>query len=104
MGAGLLLQALSGFDYRIGMLVVLGVTTLYTVFGGMRAVIGMDFIQAMMIMIGLVVVAVLAYATYGVGEVHRGLQENQPSALNLLLPAGPLFPWNTGIFSHGVGF
>ncbi len=104
MGAGLLLQALSGFDYRVGMLVVIGVTTVYTVFGGMRAVIGMDFIQAMMIMIGLVVVAVLAYATYGVDEVYRGLQENQPSALNLLLPAGLLFAWNTALFSLGEVF
>jgi SSS family transporter len=104
MGAGLLLQALSGFDYRIGMLVVISITTIYTIFGGMRAVIGMDFIQAMMIMIGLVVVAVLAYTTYGVGEVYRGLQENQPSALNLLLPAGLLFAWNTALFSMGEVF
>lgn len=104
MGAGLLLQALSGFDYRVGMLVVLSVTTIYTVFGGMRAVIGMDFIQAMLIMIGLVIVAVLAYATYGVGEVYSGLQAESPSALNLLLPAGLLFAWNTGLFSMGEVF
>jgi urea-proton symporter len=104
MGAGLLLQALSGFDYRIGMVVVVGVTTIYTVFGGMRAVIGMDFIQAMMIMIGLVIVATLAYASYGVGDVYRGLQENQPGALNLLLPAGLLFAWNTALFSMGEVF
>lgn len=104
MGAGLLLQALSGFDYRVGMLVVLVVTTIYTAFGGMRAVIGMDFIQAMMIMIGLVVVAVLAYATYGVGEVYQGLQANKSSALNFLLPAGLLFAWNTALFSMGEVF
>lgn len=104
MGAGLLLQALSGFDYRIGMVVVLVVTTVYTLLGGMRAVIGMDFIQAMLIMIGLVVVALLAYATYGVDEVYRGLQENQPSALNFLLPAGLLYAWNTGLFSMGEVF
>jgi Na+/proline symporter len=46
----------------------------------------------------------LAYATYGVGEVYRGLQENQPSALNLLLPAGLLFAWNTALFSMGEVF
>ena len=48
MGAGLLLQALSGFDYHVGMVVVIGVATVYTLFGGMRAVIGTDFIQSLL--------------------------------------------------------
>ena len=34
MGAGILLEALSGFDYRMGRVVVIGVSTLYTLFGG----------------------------------------------------------------------
>lgn len=104
MGAGLLLRALSGFDYRVGMVVVMAVTTVYTLLGGMRAVIGMDFIQAMLIMIGLVVVAVLAYTTYGVDEIYAGLQTSEVSPLNFLLPAGLLFAWNTGLFSMGEIF
>jgi len=39
MGVGLLLQSLSGFDYRLGMVTVIGVATIYTLFGGVRAVI-----------------------------------------------------------------
>lgn len=104
MGAGLLLQALSGFDYRVGMLVVVTVTTIYTLLGGMKAVIGMDFIQAMLIMVGLVVVAILVYSTYGVGEIYEGLQTSEVKPLNLLLPAGLLFAWNTGLFSMGEVF
>lgn len=104
MGAGLLVQALTGFDYRVGMVVVLVSTGIYTYMGGMRAVIGMDFIQALLIMIGLVVVAVLAYMKFGVGEVYQGLTQSPVNPLNLLLPAGLLFAWNTGLFSIGEVF
>lgn len=104
MGAGLLVQALTGFDYRVGMVVVLVSTGIYTYLGGMRAVIGMDFIQALLIKIGLVVVAVLAYMRFGVAEVYQGLTQSTASPLNLLLPAGLLFAWNTGLFSIGEVF
>lgn len=104
MAAGLVLQALTGFPYQVGMVAIVLITTVYTLFGGMRAVIGMDFIQALLIIVCLTVVAVWAYATFGVGEVFRGLQENEPGALNLLLPAGLLFAWNTGLFAMGEIF
>ncbi|MEB3321957.1 MAG: urea transporter [Synechococcaceae cyanobacterium] len=104
MGAGLLLQSLSGFDYRVGMLAVIGVSTLYTLFGGMRAVVGTDFIQSLLIMVLLAVVAVLGYSRFGTAEIYTNLAENHPSHLNLLLPAGLLFAWNTGLFSMGEVF
>lgn len=101
MGAGLLLESLSGIDYRVGMLLVVVVTTIYTLLGGMRAVIGMDFIQAMLIMISLIAVAFLVYNTFGIQQIYEGLEENKPQALNLLLPAGLLYAWNTGLMSMG---
>ena len=104
MGAGLLLQALSGFDYHIGMLVVIGVATVYTLFGGMRAVIGTDFIQSMLIMVLLAVVAVLAFRLFPMPAVHSQLMEHHPDRLNLLLPAGLLIAWNSALFSMGEVF
>ena len=104
MGAGLVLEALSGIDYRVGMVAVITVSTIYTLFGGMRAVIGTDFIQSMIIMAVLVVVAVLAYTEYGTAEVYASLTEVAPQRLNFLLPAGLLFAWNTGLFSMGEIF
>jgi SSS family transporter len=104
MGAGLLLEALSGIDYRVGMVTVITVSTIYTLFGGMRAVVGTDFIQSMIIMAILVVVAVLAYAKYGTADVYTNLTEVAPDRLNFLLPAGLLFAWNTGLFSMGEIF
>jgi Na+/proline symporter len=104
MGAGLLLQSLSGFDYRVGMLVVIGVSTVYTLFGGMRAVVGTDFIQSMLIMVLLAVVAVLGYGRFGTEQIYTNLIDDHPGHLNLLLPAGLLFAWNTGLFSMGEVF
>jgi len=104
MGAGILLEALSGFDYRLGMVVVIGVSTIYTLYGGMRAVVGTDFIQSLLIMVLLVVVAVLAFRQFPVPEVHRELVASHPGRLNLLLPAGLLIAWNSALFSMGEVF
>lgn len=104
MGAGLLLQALSGFDYHVGMVVVIGVATLYTLFGGMRAVIGTDFIQSLLIMVLLAVVAFLAFRSFPVPQVHASLLSRHPERLDLLLPAGLLIAWNSALFSMGEVF
>ena len=104
MGAGLLLQALSGFDYHVGMVVVIGVATVYTLFGGMRAVIGTDFIQSLLIMVLLAVVAVLAFRQFPMPEVHARLISAHPDRLDLLLPAGLLIAWNSALFSMGEVF
>ena len=89
MGAGILLEALSGFDYRLGMVVVIGVSTIYTLFGGMRAVVGTDFIQSLLIMVLLLVVAALAYMRFPSSDVHQALIASHPQRLNLLLASGP---------------
>ncbi|WP_115131378.1 sodium:solute symporter family protein [Synechococcus sp. N26] len=104
MGAGLLLQALSGFNYHVGMVVVIGVATVYTLFGGMRAVIGTDFIQSLLIMLLLAVVAVLAFRQFPMPEVHASLLARHPDRLDLLLPAGLLIAWNSALFSMGEVF
>ena len=87
MGAGLVLQALSGFDYRLGMVAVIAVSTIYTLFGGMRAVVGTDFIQSLLIMALLALVAVLGYSRFSVDAVYAALASDHPSRLNLLLPS-----------------
>ncbi|MEZ6082214.1 MAG: urea transporter, partial [Pirellulaceae bacterium] len=55
MAGGKLLTILSGIPYPIGMTAVVLVCVLYTLFGGMYAVIGTDFIQSVIILAGLVV-------------------------------------------------
>jgi urea-proton symporter len=58
MAGGILLNALAGIPYVWGMSALLTVCVLYTVFGGLYAVIGTDFIQSLIILIGIVVVGV----------------------------------------------
>ena len=104
MGAGLVLQAVSGIPYQVGMVVVIAVCTIYVLMGGMKAIIGTDFIQALLIMILLIPLAILAYAKFGLRSVYEGLMLSAPDRLNLLLPAGLFYAWNTCLFSIGEIF
>lgn len=104
MGAGLVLEAVSGIDYRVGMVAVISVSTIYVLLGGMKAIIGTDFIQSLLIMVLLIVVAVMAYTTFGVDGVYEGLQRNAPDRLNLLLVGGLFYAFNTALFSMGEIF
>ena len=49
MAGGILVNALSGLDYHLGMSTILLVCVSYTLLGGLRAVIATDFIQTIII-------------------------------------------------------
>lgn len=83
---GKLLNALSGIPYEVGMTVVLTVCVLYTLFGGMYAVIGTDFIQSVIILVGLVVVAIAVLTQVPISDVHQ-----QSTANNLRMKSA----WGT---------
>ena len=59
MGGGILIESLSGIPYPIGMSVILVICVLYTMLGGLKAVIGTDFIQTVVILSGMVAVGVM---------------------------------------------
>jgi Na+/proline symporter len=104
MAGGLLIQALSGIEYWIGMSVILGICVIYTLLGGLRAVIGTDFIQTVVIFVGVVVLAFLVLAEVGVDTVHARLSEERPELLNLLMPAALMFLFNNLLFGIGEIF
>ena len=52
----------------------------------------------------LVLVAVLGFGRFGTADIHARLAAEHPDRLDLLLPAGLLFAWNTGLFSMGEVF
>lgn len=104
MAGGVLVNALTGIDYRIGMSVILAVCVLYTVLGGLRAVIGTDFIQTMIILVGVVVLAWLAIDKVGFEPMYRALSEKRPELLNLLMPAAIMFLFNNLLFGVGEIF
>ncbi len=97
-GGGLLLEALAGVDYHMGMIAVIAICVVYTFLGGMRAVIGTDFIQSLIIIFTLLVVVVLAFSTTSPGEIYDKVLSKKPENLNLLQPNGLLYAWNNWVF------
>lgn len=104
MAGGILLQALSGLDYHIGMTSILFICVLYTLFGGLRAVIATDFIQALIIITGVVAVAILILNNVGMETIHTNLSEQHPRLLDMLFPAAVMFLFNNLFFGLGEIF
>ncbi|MDH5231623.1 MAG: urea transporter, partial [Gammaproteobacteria bacterium] len=82
MAGGVLINALTGIPYVYGMSVILSICMIYTLLGGLRAVIGTDFIQTILIVVGLIVLAYLAIDKVGFEAIHAGVSEQRPELLN----------------------
>ncbi len=104
MAGGILINALTGIDYRLGMSVILAICVLYTVLGGLRAVIGTDFIQTLLILFGILILAWLAIDAVGFERMHEAVSEERPELLNLLMPAAIMFLFNNLLFGVGEIF
>jgi Na+/proline symporter len=104
MAGGVLIHSLTGIDYRLGMSVIVLICVLYTLLGGLRAVIGTDFLQTLIILIGIVVLAWLAIDTIGFERMHSAVEAERPELLNLLMPAAIMFLFNNLLFGVGEIF
>lgn len=104
MAGGILIEALSGIPFAYGMTVIVTICTAYTVFGGLRAVIGTDFIQTILILLGVLLLAWLVMTNIGFEEIHATLSAERPELLNLLLPASIMFLFNNLFFGVGEIF
>jgi SSS family solute:Na+ symporter len=88
-------QALMGIDLRTGALIVVIATGLYTVVGGLRAVLITDMLQMFVLVGGAV--AVLVAGLGAVGGWNELVTAAGPGFMDLWKPASdPDFPW-TGI-------
>lgn len=104
MAGGILVNALSGLDYHLGMSVILLVCVAYTLLGGLRAVIATDFIQTLIIIIGVVAIGFLVFKDIGVERMHADLSETHPMLLSLVFPAAIMFLFNNLLFGVGEIF
>jgi urea-proton symporter len=104
MAGGILLNALAGIPYVWGMSALLTVCVLYTVFGGLYAVIGTDFIQSLIILIGIVVVGVGIILSSGIEDMYTHVAAETPMLLNMLFPAALLALFNNLFFGVGEIF
>src|SRR6056297_3658137 len=104
MAGGKLLNVLSGIPYPVGMTVVVTVCVLYTLFGGMFAVIGTDFIQSTIILVGLIVVSVAVLTQIDMQEIHTPLKTERPMLLSVFFPAALMALFNNMLFGFGEIF
>ncbi|TNF35392.1 MAG: urea transporter [Gammaproteobacteria bacterium] len=104
MAGGVLIHALTGIPYAYGMSVILAMCVLYTLLGGLRAVIGTDFIQTLLILVGVVTLAWLAIDKVGFDSIHQAVADERPELLNLLMPAAIMFLFNNLLFGVGEIF
>ncbi len=92
---GIVFEAIMGIDFWTGALVVVVITGLYTIFGGLRAVLYTDLLQ-MFVLIGGAV-AVMFLGLHALGGWGALTETVGPGFLTLWKPvADPDFPW-TGI-------
>jgi Na+/proline symporter len=104
MAGGILIESLSGIPYRVGMTVILVICVLYTMMGGLKAVIGTDFIQTVVILVGVVTVGVMVTLSPGLDTIYEETMTRRPQLWNLLLPAGIMFLFNNLLFGMGEIF
>ena len=104
MAGGILLKALTGIPYLYGMIVITVVCTGYTLLGGMHAVIGTDFIQSVLILIGLAIAGVIGVSTLGTTTIHQTIVAQRPGLMDLMMPASIMFLFNNLLFGLGEIF
>jgi len=104
MAGGVLIHALTGIPYQYGMSVIISICVLYTLLGGLRAVIGTDFIQTLVILVGISILAWMAIDEVGFEAIHTAVSEERPELLNLLMPAALMFLFNNLLFGVGEIF
>jgi urea-proton symporter len=104
MAGGILLSSLSDLSYHTGMSAILIICVLYTLLGGLKAVIATDFVQSILILTGVVIIAWVCIDTVGIGEIHQSVSDFQPELLNLAFPAAIMFLFNNIFFGIGEIF
>ena len=104
IAGGELLNALTGIPYLHGMSLILLVCVLYTLFGGLYAVVGTDFAQSLIILIGIVFIGFMVFTQIDIPEAHRQLEQFQPVLLDHTMPVAMLALFNVMLFGFGEVF
>src|SRR5690606_1016003 len=104
MAGGIVLNTISGIPYGYGMTIILLVCVIYTLFGGLYAVTGTDFIESVLILLGVVVVGGTMVVDLEIGGVDQNGGTQQPALLHILLPASLLVMFNNLLCGFGEIF
>ncbi len=104
IAGGELVNALSGIHYVTGLTVILAVCILYTLFGGLFAVIGTDFIQSIIILVGIVIIGAVVLTRTDIPEMANHLSAEQPALVSIFMPVALLAVFNNMFFGFGEVF
>ena len=97
---GVVIQSLMGWDFWTGALITVVITGLYTVLGGMRAVVYTETLQTIILIAGALAVALIGLDKIGGWENLREVAGSDH--FNMWRPASdPDFPW-TGLLFGGA--
>jgi len=95
VAGGIVFESLMGLNFWTGALIVVVATGIYTIFGGLRAVLYTDVMQAVVLIAGATIVTVLGLNE--LGGWGRMTELAGDGFMNMWLPSShPDFPW-TGI-------
>ena len=99
----LVLRTILGWNIYVGAVVLLAATGLYTVFGGLRAVIYTDFLQCFILIAGGVILTVVALGQPAVGG-FAGLTEKLPASFFSVWKSlqDADFPWTGIVFGAPI--
>ena len=92
---GIVFEALMGINFWTGAMVVVGITGVYTIFGGLRAVLYTDLLQMFVLIGGAIAVTLVGLSALGGWGAMT--QAVGPDFMDMWKPmSDPSFPW-TGI-------
>lgn len=104
MGAGLVLDSIFGIPYQVGMVTITLVCVVYTMMGGLRSVIAMDFINTILILACLVIVVPISLTKVGIADIYTGVMANSPERMEVLRPLGLVYVFSAPVFALGEIF
>ena len=98
---GIVFQTMMGIEFWHGALAIVVLTGVYTVFGGLRAVVYTEALQAIVLIAGSI--AVTGIGLWHVGGIRTLLEAADPGHFNMFLPADhPDFPWTGMVFAPPI--
>ena len=98
---GIVFQTMMGIEFWHGALAIVVLTGVYTVFGGLRAVVYTEALQAIVLIAGSI--AVTGIGLWHVGGIRALLETADPAHFNMFLPADhPDFPWTGMVFAPPI--
>lgn len=90
LAGGIVLETLFGIDMYVSIIVIAALTGLYTIVGGLRAVVVTESIQSIVLLVGAVIITVAAWNKMGGWEPMEAVLANKGSLdkLSMMRPVG----------------